>query len=302
MGGSMFIHTFGAYFGIAVASIVSPREARRELPPNQGAKYNSDLFSIIGTIWLWMLWPSFNGALAPADSQFRVIINTVTSLLGCVVTTFFMSKLLRGKFEMEDVQNASVAGGVAVGAASDLVISPGGALVIGMIAAMISAIGFRFLSPMLRKCYIHDTCGVNNLHGLPGILGGLTGAVSSAVAARRVSLYGTDYKTIFVRGEVQWGYQLLALVITIAIAITSGLGTGLLLRFMHAPKRIFTDAEYWAVPDDEWLPDVDDRDHPTEVIESPMSPKQIDIELESEPVHGNDVVGIEENPVRTITL
>ena len=33
-----------------------------------------------------------------------------------------------------------------------------------------------------EKFKIHDTCGVNNLHGMPGILAGIIGAIVVALA------------------------------------------------------------------------------------------------------------------------
>ncbi len=33
--------------------------------PYNSSKYNSDLFSIIGTLLLFLLWPSFNAVVAP---------------------------------------------------------------------------------------------------------------------------------------------------------------------------------------------------------------------------------------------
>lgn len=98
---------------------------------------------MVGTIFLWMFWPSFNGALAPSMDygQHRVIINTVFALTSSALAAFALSGVLRGKFCMEDIQNATLAGGVAVGSSSDLVIGPAGALAIGLIAGSMSVLG-----------------------------------------------------------------------------------------------------------------------------------------------------------------
>ena len=73
----------------------------------EGSSYNSDLFSMVGTVFLWMFWPSFNAAAAAeGDAQMRAIINTYYSLCSCVMATFACSALLTPsrKFEMEHIQ------------------------------------------------------------------------------------------------------------------------------------------------------------------------------------------------------
>ena len=41
-----------------------------------------------------------------------------------------------------------------------------------------------YLQPfLLSKLRIHDTCGVNNLHGMPGLLGGLLSVLVAGIAS-----------------------------------------------------------------------------------------------------------------------
>jgi len=84
---------------------------------------------------------------------------------------------------------------------------------------------------------LHDSCGVFNLHGMPGILGGIGGALS-AMFTQDV-LYGTNIKNVFPargppknRSRHEQGYsQILALFVSIVIALVTGFVTGLILRY-----------------------------------------------------------------------
>ena len=90
------------------------------------------------------------------------------------------------KLDMEVVLNATLAGGVAVGSACDLLLSPAGGLAIGSFAGIVSALGFLKLSPYLKqKIGLHDTCGVHNLHGLPGVMGGIIGTIVTSLSEKK---------------------------------------------------------------------------------------------------------------------
>ena len=57
-----------------------------------------------------------------------------------------------------------------------------GAYIIGGIAGIISTLGFNFLSPFLhKKLHLDDTCGIHNLHALPGLIGAIASIISTAV-------------------------------------------------------------------------------------------------------------------------
>lgn len=103
---------------------------------------------MVGSIFLWAFWPSFNAALVDGDQQERAMLHTYLSLAACTVVTLCLSALLDKdrKFDMVHVQNSTLAGGVAVGSVVNLMLRPWGALLIGSLAAVISVIGYVFIS------------------------------------------------------------------------------------------------------------------------------------------------------------
>merc|ERR1712056_47705 len=108
-------------------------------------------------------------------------MGTVLSLTSSCIAAFFFSHLYCGKLDMVHIQNASLAGGVAIGSSSDLVVGPWASILIGMLAGWVSTVGYVYITPALEKSIgLLDTCGVHNLHGLPGIIGGIGGAISAA--------------------------------------------------------------------------------------------------------------------------
>jgi ammonium transporter Rh len=103
LGGTMTIHMFGAAFGMAASLMMTPKEARGH--ENNAANYHSDILAMVGTIFLWMYWPSFNAALGVGATQERAIINTVLGLCGSCVVAFLASHVLRRerRFNMVDI-------------------------------------------------------------------------------------------------------------------------------------------------------------------------------------------------------
>ncbi|CAH2041138.1 unnamed protein product, partial [Iphiclides podalirius] len=242
VGGSMAIHTFGAYFGLGASLALGYRKKLDVSNSLNGASYSSDITAMIGSIFLWIYWPSFNSALTNSNGEYqRAVINTYLSLAAATVTTFVMSTAVshdEAKLDMVHVQNSTLAGGVAVGAVCNMHITAGGAVAIGIGAGILSVLGYSLLTPKLTKLGVIDTCGVNNLHGMPGIYSGLLSVLFAYLATS--DLYGEELGGIFpemsqnattVRTSSQQATsQLSALVGTLAISIVGGIITGTLAR------------------------------------------------------------------------
>ena len=290
MGGSIFVHTFGAYFGLAVSWALANLGEHHRVPSSSSSSSSStspattsalalstsaytgpvstkttDTFAMIGALFLWCFWPSFNGALATGAQQHRVVVNTVLALSGSCVSTFMASSVFRRerRFSMVDVQNAALAGGVAVGSSSDLVIQPWGAVLVGCTAGVVSVAGFTWLTGwMERRMGVPDTCGVHNLHGLPGILGAIGGAVSAALAGTEA--YGESITTIFparantcdstycgLSAGGQASYQMAALAVTLGIAVCGGVLTGMMMGEVSARAGRVRDEDVFVVEEEE---------------------------------------------------
>lgn len=259
MGGSMFVHAFGAYFGLAASAVLTEGTKVDEAGDKFGSNYTSDIFAMVGTVFLWMFWPSFNGALA-GEAQERVVVNTVLSLTGSCISAFLTSKLLRddNRFDMVDIQNATLAGGVAVGTAADFPVGPAGALVIGILAGILSVVGYVYVSPFLEGKGLHDTCGVHNLHGMPGVLGGITGAI--ALAAHNTDSWGEYGNGDDGKFALDAGKNVLALGITLVVALVGGAITGAMMKLMVGSEKYGEDAENWTI--EEAKPVVADKGKP----------------------------------------
>ncbi|MDO9069034.1 MAG: ammonium transporter [Deltaproteobacteria bacterium] len=219
-GGSIVIHAFGAIFGLAVAaSMTTLKEYETPIECDD----TSDRYSLLGSMVLWVFWPSFCAALvAPADVP-RTAVNVILALCGSTLATYFVTVKLRGKISAADIANATLAGGVAIGSTCDLAV-PGTAFAIGILAGVVSTFGFAVLqSKITEMTQKIDTCGVLYLHGLPGIVGGIA--------------------ALFVVGGINFGAQLSGILITVVLAAVTGLISGKVIAVLGRRMEPYTDAE-----------------------------------------------------------
>jgi ammonium transporter Rh len=221
--GSISIHAFGAYFGLGLAVALTSRQQQEIEVGNDAA---SNRFSMIGSMVLWLFWPSFCCAVVPQGQFAATAVNTVLALCGATASTFVFSSIFgKGKVAIGDVANAALAGGVAIGATCNIVPAPF-AFGIGLVAGAICVIGYAVVQPrMQRMLGIVDTCGVHNLHGMPGLLGGLAVVLVAPAVA---------------------GAQLAGIAVTMALALTGGVAAGYVLRLTAIKQFAYEDGEEFA--------------------------------------------------------
>ncbi|XP_051027031.1 blood group Rh(D) polypeptide-like [Acomys russatus] len=230
-------HVFGAYFGLLVAWCLS-----RSLPKGVDEKAqtekiqmatSSSLFAMLGTLFLWIFWPSFNSALLDGTNEKNYsVFNTYCALAVSTVTATAMSALThpQGKINMIHIHYAVLAGGVAMGAPCFVITSPWIAMLLGFAAGLISIGGTKCRLVCLQ---IQNPSGIHHTFALPGLLGG----AAYFLLLQMLNLMVNDIG---------------ALSFAVAMGMLSGLLTGCLLsakvwRAPHAAKY-FDDQTFWEFP------------------------------------------------------
>jgi len=277
VGGALMTHAFGAYFGLAL-SFAYHFGVKKNAIGHRGwdSTYTSDTFAMLGSLFLFLYWPSYNAALASGGNNNRAVIVTVLALCSSSLVAVSFSYAIRGKFSMFDIQNACLAGGVASGGFADLAVQPWAGVLLGIASGFISILGYIYLSPFLeRTIRLHDTAGIHNLHGIPGVIGGFSAVFASLAvqsdfwqgghmghiqAARSPSNSTLAELYDLVPGagrsaNQQAGYQAIAIFVCVFLALVGGLCTGLLLRlpFFDGIKydNMYKDSVFWVLHDDD---------------------------------------------------
>ena len=280
-GGSLYIHTFGGIFGVVVSIILFCREteySKISNNPHLNSDYYSNLFSFIGSIFLWLLFPSFNVANIQINNKnngenpinikeilrYRGIVNTYLSMMGSLISCFVFSPMFhKGKIKIEHLLNASYVGGIIIGGCCTICSSAWGAILIGFIGGSISVLCLWKLKSIFKNNKLEDTFGVLHTFAIPGILGGFLTCIF--IGNFQNKLAWGEIKIQEILGDnfnkdlpSQAGLQVAAICVTMAIAGLSGVITGFIVNVMDCQKNeiYFVDSELFIedenVPLPEW--------------------------------------------------
>lgn len=290
-GGSTSIHLFGAINGVLISIInFSSNEEYSKIKssPYLLRGYKSNIVAFIGTLFLWVYFPSFNTAVIQYNNvsevikeilRYRGICNTYFSMIGATIGTFITSPLLsNGVFSMFHLLNASYVGGIIIGGCCTICSAGWGALLIGFIGGCLSILGLKFLRDIFKNNNIEDTFGVLFTFGIPGFLGGILNCIFIG-NFRNKSWGEAKMEDFFDVGErsisEQAGLQIASLFVNLAIAIASGGIIGFILKSMVCEKNniYFVDTELFVETGDIALPE---WDYPRDNLKIPILKKSLE--------------------------
>ncbi len=218
--GSTVVHSVGAWVGLMGAIVIGPRigkytsEGKARAIPGQNLA-----FGALGVFVLWFGWFGFNpgsqlaaAGIENASAISHIFITTNLAAAAGAVTAMIVTW---GRYKRPGLSltlNGALAGLVAITAGCD-VVSPGGAVIIGILAGILLVFGVEFFDKVLK---IDDPVGAVSVHGLNGALGTIL-----------VGFLSTDNGLFYGGGAAQLGSQLIG----VAAVAAWAMGLGFLVFF-----------------------------------------------------------------------
>lgn len=174
--GSTVVHSVGAWVALMGAIALGPRIGKYNGKKVNAIPGQNMTYGALGVFILWLGWFGFNpgSQLAASGSEnanaiSHIFVTTNLAAAAGTVSALVTSWLRFGKPALSLALNGALAGLVAITAGCDIV-SPGGAVVIGLLAGVLLVFSVTFFDHVLR---VDDPVGAISVHGINGAFGTL---------------------------------------------------------------------------------------------------------------------------------
>jgi Amt family ammonium transporter len=196
--GSTVVHSVGGWAALVAAIMVGPRIGKYTDGKSNPIPGHNLMLGSLGVFILWLGWFGFN-----AGSQLAISGDSANAVAGIIITTnlagaagalaaMFVTWSVYGKPDISMTLNGVLAGlvGVTAGCA---VVSPVGAICIGLICGTAVVFAIEFID---KKLKVDDPVGAVSVHGVCGAIGTLL-----------VGVFATDGGLLYGGGFDQLGVQ-----------------------------------------------------------------------------------------------
>ncbi len=224
--GGTVVHMTSGWSALVLCLLVGPRVGYKKEPMAP----HSLVLCMVGTAMLWVGWYGFNAGSAVAADAIAANAFTTTTLATAIAafTWALIEKIFRGKASVLGYCTGAVAGLVVITPACGYVSSTG-AVIIGLLAAVVPYIAVSIIKPALNYDDALDTFGVHAVGGTLGAL--LTGLLATSKA--NSNLTDKLLSTLFVS-------QVEAVIVTIILSVV---GSAIIALVLKALLGLRTDPE-----------------------------------------------------------
>ncbi len=235
--GSTVVHSVGGWAGLMGAIVLGPRIGKY-IDNNGGKKISKAILghnlplAALGVFILWFGWFGFNAGSTTSGTNLSIATIAVTTNLAAAaaaITAMFTAWIRFKKPDASMSLNGALAGLVAI-TAPCAAVSPGSAIIIGLLAGVIVVLAVEFFDKVL---HIDDPVGAVSVHGVCGLFGtlcvGLFAEARYAQAAGLGSING-----LFFGG----GFRLLGVQALGAVSVFAWVGLTAFVMFTIIKKTV----------------------------------------------------------------
>jgi Amt family ammonium transporter len=234
--GGTVVHINAGIAGLVAALVLGKR---RGYGHDNFAPYNLTL-AVIGASLLWVGWFGFNAgsALAAGGRAGMAMAVTQIATAAAALAWMFAEWMTRSKPSVLGIISGAVAGLVAITPAAGFVL-PSGALVIGIVAGIVS---FWASTSLKRALKYDDSLDVFGVHAVAGIVGALLTGIFAVGAFTATEASPEGVNGLLYGNPAQFMLQVYGVAITIAY---TALGSFILLKIIDVVigLRVSDEAE-----------------------------------------------------------
>lgn len=217
--GSTVVHSVGGWAALMGAIILGPRTGKyvrvgKKTITKAILGHNLPLASL-GVFILWFGWYGFNCGSTLSGTDATIATVAVTTTLGAsagAIASMIAAWVHFGKPDVSMSLNGALAGLVGI-TAPTAVVTPAGAVIIGLVAGLLVVFSVEFIDKVL---HIDDPVGAISVHGVCGVWGTLAVGLFANTDDMKGLFYGGGFE--------QLGVQALgAAAVFVWVALTAGL-------------------------------------------------------------------------------